>query len=129
MLDEKQLPMHVTVLGWLNIGASVLIVLLGMMGFVFFLGIGALSGDPQAARILPFLGLMGMIVSLTVLAMPWLVAGIGLLRRKAWGRIVALIVGFFHLFNFPIGTVLGIYTYVVLLQQSAADYFAGPPQD
>lgn len=122
MLDEKQVPMHVTVLGWLNIGAGVLIVLLGMMGFVFFLGIGALSGDPQAARILPFLGLMGMIVSLTVLAMPWLVAGIGLLRRKAWGRILALIVGFFHLFNFPIGTVLGIYTFVVLLQQETADF-------
>jgi hypothetical protein len=51
------------------------------------------------------------------------VAGYGLLRRRAWGRILALVVGFLGLVDFPLGTAIGIYTFWVLLQDSAADYF------
>lgn len=127
-MNERQMQSHVTILGWLHIAGSALFVLLGLIGFVFFVGIGILSRDPEAAAILSFMGLMGVIL-FTVLGLPGVLAGIGLLRRKAWGRILALIVGFFNLFNVPIGTALGAYTFFVLLQQSAADYFAGPPQD
>ena len=128
MLDEKQIQLHVTLLAWLHIAVNAAFMLLGLIGFVFFTGIGILSRDPEAAAILPFIGLMGIIL-FTVLGLPGILAGIGLLRRKAWGRILALIVGFFDLFNVPIGTALGAYTFFVLLQQSAADYIAGPPQD
>ena len=128
MLDERQMELHVTVLAWLHIAGSALFLLLGLIGFLFLTGIGILSRDPEAAAILPFIGLMGVLL-FTVLGVPGIVAGVGLLRRKAWGRILALIVGFFGLINVPIGTALGAYTFFVLLQQSAADYFAGPPRD
>jgi len=127
-MNEGQMQSHVTILGWLHIAGSALVVLLGLIGFVLVAGIGVLSYDPEAAAILPFIGLMGVIL-FTILGLPGILAGVGLLRRKAWGRILALIVGFFNLFNVPIGTALGAYTFFVLLQQSAADYFAGPPQD
>ncbi len=57
--------------------------------------------------------------------MPSLLAGIGLLRRKEWGRILALIAGVFDLFNFPIGTLIAVYSFYVLFQSSATAYFAG----
>ena len=128
MLDPKQMKLHVTILGWLYVVGSAFFLVLGLIGFVFLAGIGILSGDPEAARILPFIGLIGIIL-FTVLGLPGIVAGIGLLRRKTWGRILALIVGFFNLVNVPIGTALGIYTFFVLLQQEAATYFAASTED
>ncbi len=41
-------------------------------------------------------------------------AGIGLLRRAAWARGLALFLGFVSLFELPFGTALGIYTLWVL---------------
>jgi hypothetical protein len=43
-----------------------------------------------------------------------LVAGYGLLNRRPWGRIVAIIAAILALIKFPIGTALGIYTLWVL---------------
>ena len=43
-----------------------------------------------------------------------LVAGYGLLNRRPWGRIVAIIAAVLALIKFPIGTALGIYTLWVL---------------
>ena len=44
-----------------------------------------------------------------------LVAGWGLLERAEWGRILAIVVAFLSLLKFPFGTVLGIWTLVVLM--------------
>jgi hypothetical protein len=126
-LDERQLEQHVAILGWLHILGSALFVVIGVIGFVFLAGIGVLSGEAEAARILTFVGLIGAIFFL-VLGLPGVLAGIGLLRRQTWGRILALIVGFFNLFNVPIGTALGAYTFFVLLQEAAPAYFAAQPE-
>ena len=40
-------------------------------------------------------------------------AGFGLLTRRSWGRMVAVIAGVLALFNFPFGTALGVYTLVI----------------
>ena len=51
------------------------------------------------------------------------IAGWGLLRREAWARVVALVVGFVALLSVPLGTALGIYTLWVLLpSQSDEEY-------
>jgi len=44
------------------------------------------------------------------LALPALVAGIGLLAKRKWAMILALIIGCLNIFSFPLGTALGIYT-------------------
>ena len=93
-LSEGQLQQHVTVLGWLHIVGNGIMLLLGCFVFALLLGI------------------------------PGIVAGYGLLRRRAWGRILAMVVGFLGLVNFPLGTAIGIYTFWVLLQNAAADYFS-----
>jgi hypothetical protein len=43
-----------------------------------------------------------------------LIAGYGLLQRRPWGRIVAIIVAILALLKIPFGTALGIYTLWVL---------------
>ena len=47
----------------------------------------------------------------------------GLLRRASWSRPLALVVGFFDMMCFPLGTILGLYTFWVLLQDNAAAFF------
>lgn len=58
-----------------------------------------------------------------VLSIPQIVAGIGLLRHAAWARILALVLGVLHLFNIPFGTIVGIYTIWVLMDDRAAALF------
>jgi uncharacterized membrane protein (DUF2068 family) len=43
------------------------------------------------------------------------VAGWGLMERTEWGRIVAIVAAVLCLFKFPLGTVIGIGTLVMLL--------------
>jgi hypothetical protein len=114
---------HVTIVGWLYIISHVFFIVIG--GFVFLLltGIGVVVRDPEALPILSIVGTWTALF-LTVLALPGLIAGVGLLRRQMWGRVLAIIVAFFGLINFPIGTAIGIYALFVLLQNAAAEYFA-----
>ncbi|MCL4861938.1 MAG: hypothetical protein KJZ93_21150 [Caldilineaceae bacterium] len=122
-LTVAELRQHVTILGWLFIGGHAFFLLIG--GFVFLLlsTIGAVSGDPQATLIL---GVVGTAVGalLALLAVPGIVAGFGLLARKAWARYLAIVVAILGLLNFPIGTLIGVYTLWVLMQESANEYFA-----
>jgi hypothetical protein len=59
--------------------------------------------------IVPFIQLIAVIIVL-LFAIPSLIAGWGLLNKQKWALTLALILGCFKLFNFPIGTALGIYT-------------------
>ena len=49
-----------------------------------------------------------------------LLAGYGLLKRAPWGRVVAIIAGVFMLIHPILGTIMGIWTLVVLLNRENA---------
>lgn len=123
-LSKKDIGTHISVLAWLRIAYSAL----GMLGGAFvgtmLVGIGAATQDPVAYQIL---GTTGAVVGglMVILAVPGLVAGIGLLGRATWSRIMALVLAAFDLVVFPIGTLLGAYTFFVLSQNAAAEAF-GP---
>ncbi len=123
-LDERQLGLHVPIVGWIYIISSALFVLTGGFIFVLLTSIGILADERQAFAVLTIVGL-GVGGLLVLSGLPGLVAGIGLLARKPWARILALIVAALNLLNFPIGTMLGLYAGWVLLQDKAADYFVG----
>jgi hypothetical protein len=125
-MTYRQIEQHVPILGWLYILTSAFFLLIGLLLFVFLSGIGwfAAADDPSAPAILTIIGIfIGGIMAL--LGVPGILAGWGLLKRKNWGRILALFVGIINIFNVPIGTALGIYTLFVLLQPDASDYFQG----
>jgi hypothetical protein len=122
---QHDVQQHITVLGWLYIVGHALFLIVGGFVFVLLTGIGFGSGDAEAARILPIVGIsIGLL--LMALPLPGLAAGYGLLTHKPWARILAMVVGVLSLLNFPLGTIIGIYTFVVLMQPAAADYFATP---
>jgi hypothetical protein len=120
--------LHVTIVAWFNIVSDALWLGVGLCGFLFFAGIGTFaaadSGNSVALGILGSIGVVALLF-FAVLALPGMLAGFGLLRRKKWGQILGIVVGILSLFNFPIGTAIGAYTLFVLLQDAANDYFAG----
>jgi hypothetical protein len=121
-LSVKDLETHVPILGWLFIIGNAVFLAIGIFVLILLGGIGMFSGDPQAARILVFIGFLVSIL-FVVIGLPGIIAGIALLARKAWGRVLAMVVGLLGLVNFPVGTAIGVYAFFVLLQESAKDYF------
>lgn len=104
---------HLTVLAWLHIAYSALLVLVALLVFVGVAGGGLLSGDARAAGITMGVGALVACI-LLVLAAPGLIGGFGLLKHQSWARVLVLILGVLALFSFPVGTALGIYTIWVL---------------
>jgi len=58
------------------------------------------------------LGVIGVAVLITALA--GFAAGYGLLQREHWARMLTLVLAFLALFNFPLGTAVGVYSLWVL---------------
>jgi hypothetical protein len=112
------------VLGWLYIVLGVLGILGAFLVFALVFGGGLISGDQQAIWIT---GIVATVVGgfLLLVSAPGIIAGIGLLGYRNWARILALILGILNLPGFPIGTILGVYTLVVLLQDETSRLFAG----
>ena len=52
-----------------------------------------------------------------------LMGGIGLLRGREWGRIIAIIHAALSLFWMPIGTVIGVLVLVYLTKSDVREYF------
>jgi hypothetical protein len=121
-LNEHDLDLHVKILGWLYILGNAIFLVVGITGFIFLTGIGAVSGDTEAVKVLGFIGAVG-VLFFGVLGLPGIAAGVGLLKRQPWGRLLALVVGFLGLFAFPIGTAIGVYAFWMLLQNTANEYF------
>lgn len=89
-----------------------LLVFLGLFLSAIF-GFVKSEADPETQRILDLVsGLLQYLpaILITFMSLPSLIAGIGLLNRQSWAMVLALILGCFKLFSFPIGTAIGVYT-------------------
>ena len=124
-LNRNDMQQHVTIVGWLFIIGHAFFIVIGGFVFVLLISIGAIVHDRETLSIMSIVGTwVGLL--LTVLALPGLVAGYGLLKRCMWGRVLGIVVAVFGLINFPIGTAISVYALFVLLQSAATDYFAAP---
>lgn len=104
---------HITIVALLNIVFGALLAFTGVM---LALGLGLLgitTGDAIGGLVLGTAGVVGGIV-LVAVALPQLIGGVGLLARKPWARYVLIVTSAIGLFEFPIGTALGIYALWVL---------------
>lgn len=118
----QTMEQHITLLGWLHITLNGLLILIAALMFFMMVGIGLVSGDAEAVRVMPIVGTAvgGFMIAL---ALPGILTGIGLLKRKPWARIAAAVLGILNLMNFPFGTAVGVYTLWILLQTEATDHF------
>ncbi len=73
------------------------------------------GGPPMFLRPL----LSAIAVLLLVKSAAGIAAGLGLLQRQDWGRVLAIVLGVISLINIPFGTALGIYTLWVLVSPGA----------
>jgi tetrahydromethanopterin S-methyltransferase subunit D len=124
-MNQRDLQQHVTILGWLYLVSHAIFLVIGAFVFLLLVGIAPVTGDPEPMWILTLVGTsVGLLMA--ALGLPGLLAGYGLLTRKPWARVLAIVVGILSLINFPVGTAIGIYTVWVLTQSTATEYFAAP---
>ncbi len=119
---------HISILGALYIAFGIYNLFIGLAGLLVLSGMGFFSGDQNALAIMAVVGYF-LLLFFLVIAVPSLMAGVGLLKRKEWARILTLVLGFLSLVNVPLGTALGIYTIWVLVQPEAVALFQGKRQD
>ena len=124
-MNQRDLQQHVRILGWLYVVSHAIFLAIGAFVLVLLVGIAPVTGDPEPMWILSLVGTsVGLLMA--ALGLPGLFAGYGLLTRKPWARVLAIVVGILSLLNFPIGAAIGIYTLWVLTQPVAAEYYAAP---
>lgn len=122
---------HVRILAWFNL---VLGGLGALLAAVIFAGgslipalVAAAAGD---AGILPAtvleLILTVMVGLVLVLSLPSLILGYGLYNLRPWARILGLVLAAIHLLNVPLGTLVSLYAFWVLLRPETAALFAAP---
>ncbi|WP_339608170.1 hypothetical protein [uncultured Roseivirga sp.] len=111
-------PSHKKILGILFITFSAL----GLLGLVFYdffmdfiLNMAAMDNDPmppEALWIFDFIDsiLWGIAV---VFLIPKIVIGFGLVNGRKWAMMPALVYGIIGLINFPVGTLVGVYSILI----------------
>lgn len=113
---------HVKILGVIYIVAGLLMALLGLFLFGILTGSGIISGDHTAMLTTGIIG-TALALFFGLLSLPSIIAGFGLLKFRNWARVLAIILGVLHLFGFPIGTAIGVYTLYVLLNDKTTPLF------
>ena len=116
---------HVTVLGVLFLVLGIMNAIgMAAVAVIFFIGSAVLSSvaahEPDVPGILTLLTMgIGLFICLAIAvsAIPSLVAGYGLLQKRRWSRVWALVAGILNLPGLPLGTAVGIYAIWVYLQK------------
>ena len=126
-LHVKVLAAFHLILGVLGLMGSLIVVLIfgGAAGIISMTA----PNDPDALLAVPIVGLVGsiLVVLIFTLSVPGIISGVGLLKRRPWARILAIVLSVMNLIIVPFGTVLGIYGLWVLLSQNTAPLFDAPP--
>jgi tRNA A-37 threonylcarbamoyl transferase component Bud32 len=119
----NRMEKHITIVAVLSLVFGTLGTLVGLFLFLVIVVGGLISRDPTAEYVTAIVGIViGGLFMLT--SVPEIIAGIGLLKRRGWSRILALILAVLDLLNIPIGTAIGIYAIWVLLNDETAQLFA-----
>jgi hypothetical protein len=113
---------HVKILGWTHIILGTFGILLAILLGVFLAGIGLISGDQTANHVMLVIALIVGGFSALV-SVPGVITGLGLLGTKNWARVLAIILGILNLPGFPVGTLLGVYTLYVMLDDETSTLF------
>lgn len=114
---------HVTVVGAIHIGFG-LLGLIGAVAVFFALNFarGFVEGEEVPDMVLKFLSL-SLPLLIGFMSTLGLVGGIGLLSYQPWARYLVIVVAALGCLNIPIGTLKGVYSLWVLLQDDTVKMF------
>jgi hypothetical protein len=113
---------HIRIVAVLYIIFGILGLALALLVLVAGVGAGLFSADRDAAIAGGACGTIAA-VFIAILSLPNLIAGIGLKNRRQWARVLTIILSVLNLFQFPIGTALGVYALWALLNEQSKSYF------
>jgi hypothetical protein len=126
---------HVQLVGIMNIvyrslvliGAIILFFLAA--GFATFIDMlvrwGSVRPDEVPVELLEIVPVILVVVGILmfVVSTIGIIAAVGVLKMKEWGRVLMLVVSFFNLLRIPLGTILGVYSIWVLLNSDTIKLF------
>lgn len=113
---------HINIVAALQIGFSILGLIIGGVLFTLFVLLGSFIDEPDAQIVFGIIAKVVMVV-LIILSVPGIIAGVGLMKRKEWARILTLILSVLSLVNFPFGTAVGVYSIWALVQPEVSEQF------
>jgi hypothetical protein len=122
-MENSNMKKHVTVVGALQIGFSVLGLMIAVaIFFALTFARGFVENDDAGQMVLGFLSisiplLFGFISTLG------LAGGIGLLAYRPWARYLIIVISAIGCVNIPFGTVKGVYSIWVLIQDESIKLF------
>lgn len=123
MEDTNKMKKHVTVVGAIHIGFGFL-GLIGAMAAFFALRFakGVVGNDEIPSLVLGFLS-VSLPLLIGLMSTLGLIGGIGLLSFQPWARYLVIVVAALGCLNIPIGTLKGVYSLWVLLQDDTIKLF------
>jgi mannitol-specific phosphotransferase system IIBC component len=122
-MEDSKMKKHVTVVGAIHIGFGIL-GLIGALAVFFALNFakGFVDNEEIPTLVLGFLSL-SLPLLIGFMSTLGLVGGIGLLTYKGWARYLVIVVAALGCLNIPIGTLKGVYSLWVLLQDETVKLF------
>jgi len=129
---------HIQVVGILNItyramlllASFILVAIAACFGrfMEMLMRMGELNARDIPYEILDIIPVVLVVVAIAmfVVSVAGIVAGIGVLRKRPWGRVLMLVISFINLLRIPLGTALGAYSIWVLLNDETIRLFKTP---
>jgi hypothetical protein len=122
-MEESKMKKHVTVVGAIHIGFGILGLIAALaVFFALHFARGFVDNEEVPTMVLNFLSL-SLPLLIGFMSTLGLVGGIGLLALKPWARYLIIIVAALGCLNIPIGTLKGVYSLWVLLQDDTVKLF------
>ena len=112
---------QVRLVGVLNVAAGVLSGLIAIFDLLFFGGDATLAGFCNVNTVLADVWL----VAALVFMLPCIVIGIALIGFQAWARWAGIVLSILEMLVVPIGTIVGIYSLIVLFSRDVDLVFSG----
>jgi hypothetical protein len=122
-MEESNMKKHVTLVAALQIGFCTIGIIGALVLFFVFSFAGSfVVNDEVGTAVLKFIGtfLPTIIILVSLIG---LIGGIGLLSHAKWARILVLVIAALGCLNFPLGTLVGVYSIWVLMQDESIKLF------
>lgn len=127
-MEDIKMKKHVTVVGAIHIGIGVLSLIGAVATFFalrFAMGMAGQEGENTGVVVIRFLS-VSLPLLILVLATIALVGGIGIFTYKPWARYLVIVFAALGCLFIPVGTLSGVYTLWVLLQDETVKLFEKP---
>jgi hypothetical protein len=118
---------HIRLIGILWISLGVVTLIGAVIVFAVLMGVSFIPDMESTAQGILRIVAISVSLFLAALSLPKIIAGIYLMKMREWARILTLILSGLSLLNLPLGTALGVYSFVILLKEETVKLFKPAP--